>query len=218
VLWVKTTVGAIGIATDRALGLPSSPANLALWVIESRDIRSSLPPTTPETDWYVTTAGASSRWQFKGGHGLPRKDRRIGDLSSLGDTQRIWLNGGVPRTLSPEAKQIVTGVLPTEYAGSMSTLLVQWVGTTAARLRSDVPWTPIAATVPGPTPVWIVQASDAKAQGGFSDQWFMSWGDNPSSASAPNSWISSGGSGMFGITHLGQLGTVHEVNVSTLTH
>jgi len=217
VLWVKTTVGRIGSATDRAIGLPTGPSSLVVWVVQYRatSVPSYRGPGLP-SDWYVSTNGRTPAWQFTGSHGLPPKARRIGDLSSLGRVQELWLNGGPPSTLTPQERQMLEVALPPQYQGEMSTLRVAWVGTTAGQLRSEVPWTPIPLTVPGPTPVWIVEASDAKAPGGFSDQWIMNWGDNPSSESTSGSSTSTGGSGLFGIIRLSQLGSVHQLDVSTL--
>ncbi|MHB8457618.1 MAG: hypothetical protein ACYDBS_08030, partial [Acidimicrobiales bacterium] len=106
------------------------------------------------------------------------------------------------------------------YRSEISTLHVEWADTTVARLRSELPWTAIGPSVPGPTPVWIVEVSDSKAVGEFSDQWFMDWGNNPTSPPSPgyNSYSSEGGSGLFGITRLGQLGRVHVLNVASLLH
>jgi hypothetical protein len=217
VLWVKTTVGTIGSGTDRAIGLPSTPAAMAVWVVHYRATFGSSPPGhAAASDWYVTTNGRTPLWQVTGRLSLPPSARRIGDLTALGRVQELWLDGGAPSVLSPQEWQNLKVVLPSEYRGEMTTLHVAWVGTTAGRLRSEVPWTAISQTVPGPTPVWIVEASDVKAPGGFSDQWFMDWDRNPSTQSGGGTWLSSGGSGLFGITHLSQLGSVHDVNVSAL--
>jgi hypothetical protein len=218
VLWVKTTAGTIGAVTDHALGIPAAPARLVVWVVEFRAVFGSKHSQVPhETDWSVTTGAAGPAWQFNTRHGLPSKARRIGDLPLLGRVQELWLNGGVPASLAPQVMQMLKVVLPVEYRSWMSTLHVAWVGTTAALLRLDLPWTPISPTVPGPTPVWIVRVNDLKAPGGFSDQWFIEWSENPSSQPASQNSINAGGSGLLGITHLSQLGKVHQLSTSALS-
>ncbi|MHB8247044.1 MAG: hypothetical protein ACYDGN_17200 [Acidimicrobiales bacterium] len=218
-LWVKTTLGKMGEGADRTFGLPTSPASQAVWVVQFRAVFGPSSVAAPRSDWCVTTGGRACAWQFSGHH-LPLRARRIGDLAALGHIQEIWLNGGVPSTLAPQERQMLRTVIRGEYRSEISTLHVEWADTTVARLRSELPWTAIGPSVPGPTPVWIVEVSDSKAVGEFSDQWFMDWGNNPTSPPSPgyNSYSSEGGSGLFGITRLGQLGRVHVLNVASLLH
>ncbi len=212
VLWVKTTVGTIGKGTDRALGLPTSPEDLPIWVVDFRAVFGSSATAPAGSDWSVTTETQTSAWRFTGRR-LPQKAERIAYLAALGRVHDLWLNGGPPMTMPQVVKQNMTAVLRVEYRSELSTLRVAWVGTTAGRLRSELPWTPIGLSVPGPTPVWIVEVKDAKALDAFSNQWFFNWGHNPSGDPSADSSSSLGGSSLFGITRLSQLGSPHALDV-----
>ncbi len=163
------------------------------------------PEASPEYSWLGTPQTLSSL-------------AGQGGLASLGSVHEAWIAPPLRPSLPALTWPSVTSDLMTRSSFSHirmpRTVSGIWVETSLAALESAVKpqvntsW----AAFPGNTPVWIIVLGElASASGipGRSDWLVVTTARPGSTAAVP--WMAAGGSPLFGITQLGQLGAVHHV-------